>query len=1047
MRTSYDALVVGAGIGGIRSALDLAVAGQKVALVDKRPSIGGILTQLDYQFPTDHCGMCKMLPLTERDSSSQFCMRKGLFHKNIDIYLSSELVGLEGDPGSFRAELKQHSSFVDPTKCIGCGLCAEVCPVELPSEFNAGLTTRSAIYLPVPHAIPNSFTVDLDNCQRCWKCFEECPNDAIDFMFDERLDFHILVADPSPATFEDFSEWLKRQNFPLHSTTTGNETIDRLTGSQEDRLLFLDLDLADPGADRVLLRSLELRPDLTVILLARPEQREQAEELLQQGAREVLYKPVDAKSFVPWLDKLYMRLVSDKTLEFDIGAVILAAGFECYDPSEMQDVLGYGVHPAVVTSLEFERMCSSSGPSRAKLERSDGTPVKKIAWLQCVGSRDLKKNADFCSSFCCMISIKEALLAQKITKGEAETTIFYMDMRTFGRDFQRYRDQAESSGGVRFVNSRIHSATPGENPAQVCIEYLDHENQRVQEEFDMLVLGVGARPPKSMQQLAQAAEVETNQWGFLKTEPFAPSRTTRLGVFAAGSCGSPKDIAESVIQSSAAALGASRLINLYAPLKEKKPEPEPEYRDVSRERPQTLVTLCTSCPIMEQRVDVQAMLQRLSRLTSVCDVATVTRACTEQGWKQIRDQAKKSRPNRLLIGACMPYAYVNKLRELGSEIKLKPVLMDVVDIYTPTVARYAEEERRSLEKEIFSTLSMAAVKLEGADPSPLPPPQEVVRKALIIGGGVAGMTAGLGIADHGYEVCLVEEQEELGGVARKLHYTLDGEDPVKLVEDLVVQVEKHPNITIFKDARVALTMGRAGKFMSIISTDQGGLPFEHGVTILATGAVAHRPDEYMLGRHEQVMTQLDLEARIEEDPAEIEKWHQVVMIQCVGSREPENPNCSRICCQTAIKNALRIKKVNPAAQVYILYRDIRTYAFQEDYYRQARKQGVKFIRYEPEDKPRVHAEGDGLSVTVLDPILGLRVEIPADSLVLSTGFVADDETTEDLAMLFHLSRTEDGYFLEDHVKLRPVDMAVRGFFTAGTANSPKTMRESITQAQ
>ncbi|MFW6243633.1 MAG: 4Fe-4S binding protein, partial [Desulfovibrionales bacterium] len=503
MRTSYDALVVGAGIGGIRSALDLAVAGQKVALVDKRPSIGGILTQLDYQFPTDHCGMCKMLPLTERDSSSQFCMRKGLFHKNIDIYLSSELVGLEGDPGSFRAELKQHSSFVDPTKCIGCGLCAEVCPVELPSEFNAGLTTRSAIYLPVPHAIPNSFTVDLDNCQRCWKCFEECPNDAIDFMFDERLDFHILVADPSPATFEDFSEWLKRQNFPLHSTTTGNETIDRLAGSQDDRLLFLDLDLADPGADRVLLRSLELRPDLTVILLARPEQREQAEELLQQGAREVLYKPVDAKSFVPWLDKLYMRLVSDKTLEFDIGAVILAAGFECYDPSEMQDVLGYGVHPAVVTSLEFERMCSSSGPSRAKLERSDGTPVKKIAWLQCVGSRDLKKNADFCSSFCCMISIKEALLAQKITKGEAETTIFYMDMRTFGRDFQRYRDQAESSGGVRFVNSRIHSATPGENPAQVCIEYLDHENQRVQEEFDMLVLGVGARPPKSMQQLAQ----------------------------------------------------------------------------------------------------------------------------------------------------------------------------------------------------------------------------------------------------------------------------------------------------------------------------------------------------------------------------------------------------------------------------------------------------------------------------------------------------------------------------------------------------------------
>ena len=674
MRKQYGALVVGAGIGGIRAALDLAVTGHKVALIDKRPSHGGILAQLDYQFPSDHCGMCRMLPLMNRDSASQFCLRKGLFHENIDLMLNTELDSLEGEPGKFFVTLKRRSPLINPNKCVSCGKCSEVCPVRVPSEFNAGLTERAAVYLPVPHAIPNHYVLDLDNCIRCWKCHEACPTGAIDLKLEERAQFNILVADADEETRTLIRESLEHLHFPVLEAADGQAALDMLEAGAEVHFLLVGLNLEGVDAQRVMARAREMRPDLPVAVLADAGQEEQAEELVKRGARDMLMKPLAVKTFVPWLDKHYMRIVSDTTQDLQVSAVIMAGGFDCYnpdmDPNGARDVFGYG-HPAVLTAVEFERLVSGTGPTNGKLLRpGDNKPVRSIAWIQCVGSRDVQKNADFCSSMCCMFSMKEAMLAKKVTGGEVEASIFYMDMRTFGKGWDEYRQRAVDSG-VRFVRTRPHSVIP-EKDGGVRLECLHDDGTRGSESFDMVVLAVGARPPAGMEALALTAGIDTNPWGFCQTQPYAPERTSRVGVFAAGAFGEPKDISESIMQAGAASEAAARMIKIYDVLGSEPPPPEPDYPDVSREPAKTMIAVCTSCPTLGSNVDMEELTRTVARVHSVCDVVSVQQACTEQGWQQIRERAQAEHPNRILLGACMPYAYIPRLKELGRTVGAQP---------------------------------------------------------------------------------------------------------------------------------------------------------------------------------------------------------------------------------------------------------------------------------------------------------------------------------------------------------------------------------------
>lgn len=916
-----SALVVGAGISGIRSALDLAEVGYRVTLIDKAPNLGGTLRQLDYQFPSDHCGMCKMLPMVERDRSSQYCLRKGLFHENIEILLSTELTGLEGEPGKFRAVLSQGPTVVDPGRCIGCGECSRVCPVEVPDTFNVGLTKRKAIYLPVPHMIPNHYVVDRDACNLCGECEKICSSDAIDL-----------------------------------------GVIERSTERQ-----------------------------------------------------------------------------------MEVGAVILAAGFDCFEPATSRNAYGYGVLPNVVTSMEFERMMSGTGTGHGRLVRpSDGKEIHKLAWLQCVGSRDVQSNADYCSSICCMFAIKEALLAKERSGGQAEATVFFMDMRTFGKNFQRYRDRAEKEYGVRFQRCRVHSLEGAGVDGDLKIRYVEPTGIENEEIFDLVVLAVGQRPPGGAKALAEVTGVELNPWGFCHVQGFSLSHTSREGIAVGGSFAGSRDISESVIQASSAALVASSLIHTKGGGLADVSGPEPMFRDVSRELPQVFVALCTCGGALAEAVDIEVLEKSLGSLVSVTQVSRIERICTQGGWKELQRAIQDTDANRVLIGACMPYVYAGRLRELGEFVGLDPALMDVVDIRTATFPG-RDVAKEDAGREIRVAIAMHVGKLKDRDPMPLPTAR-IIQKALVVGGGIAGMTAALAIADHGFEVALVEQAEQLGGNLRLLHRTLEGDSPRGLLETTVSSVEGHPNIQVFRKTRVIHSEGRVGYFATTVEREDGeGKTLEHGVTVLATGGREAKPESYSYAQSHVIVTQRELEQRLADGTIDAGQLAVVAMIQCVDSREEPRNYCSRICCASALKNALHLKERNSETNVYIFYRDMMSYGFLETYYTEARRAGVVFIQYEVKEKPRVTIESGRPSISAIDRIIGREVVVNPDLLVLSTGIIPGGHT--ELADIFGVAVDQDGFFQEADSKWRPLDFMKEGIFFCGIAHSPRTITESITSAE
>jgi len=729
--------------------------------------------------------------------------------------------------------------------------------------------------------------------------------------------------------------------------------------------------------------------------------------------------------------------------ELPVGSVILSSGAATFDPSAFEEYYHYKSNPNVLTSLEFERILSASGPTMGHLVRpSDDTEPEKVAWLQCVGSRDTNRCGNgYCSSVCCMYAIKDAMIAKEHSPGDLDCAIFNMDIRSFGKDYEKYYDRARYKEGIRFVKARLHTINEVPETGDLLLKYVDDTGEMYEETFNMVVLSVGFQIPDSSVDLANRLSIDLDHYNFVKTDPFSPVATSRPGVYACGIFEGPKDIPESVTQASAAASRAGvRLAEARGTAT--KTFELPEQIDVSEAEPRIGVLVCNCGINIAGVVDVPAVEEYARTLPNVVYATNALFTCSQDSLENIKALIKEHDLNRVVVAACSPKTHDPIFMDTLEACGLNKYLFEMANIRNQDSWVHSGEPEAATEKakELLRMSVGRSANLKQLQEKVI----QVNQKALVIGGGVAGMTAALDLGEQGFEVFLVEKTDQLGGMSRKLHHTIEGGDIQAYLKTLIKRVEAEKNINLFTDARITGFSGYKGNFSTDIEAgpDKKLHTIGHGVMIVATGANEYTPKDFFYGEDDRVVTQVELGDLIEEKGAE--NLSSVVMIQCVGSRNDDNPNCSRICCQNAVKNALDIKKLNPDAMVYVLYRDIRTYGILEDYYAEARRQGVIFIRFDKDTPPDVKSSDEGVMVTVKDHVLQRDIEIRADILTLSAGVAAAD--TDDVSGIMKLNRNTEGFFIEKHVKLNPVDMPGDGIFLCGTAHGPKLISEALSQA-
>ena len=733
---------------------------------------------------------------------------------------------------------------------------------------------------------------------------------------------------------------------------------------------------------------------------------------------------------------------TERRTTLSVGALILSPGSQGFDPSGLE-LLGYGRFSNVVTSEEFERILSASGPYRGHLMRPlDREGPRRIAWIQCVGSRDVNLCGNgYCSSVCCMYAIKEAMIAKEHSHGELDCTVFNIDMRTFGKDYEKYYQRAKDKSGVRFVKSRIHTIDEVRETGDLSIEYVDEGGELKRETFNMVVLSVGLRIPDSLLDLARRLGVEVNKYKFAATHPFSPVSTSRPGIFVSGVFQGPKDIPTSVTEASAAACAAATVL-AEARGRDAKSIEMPVEIDVAEEEPRIGVFVCNCGINIGGVVDVPAVAEYAATLPNVVFTDQNLFTCSQDTQDKIKEVIKEKNLNRVVVASCSPRTHEQMFQETLQACGLNKYLFEMANIRNHNSWVHGNDPETATNK------AKDLVRMAVARANLLKPLKEkripINRRGLVIGGGIAGMNAALGLADQGFEAVIVEKEAQLGGLARELTTTIEGEDIQAYLYELIEKVNQHKMIQVLTESLIVGFTGFKGNFTTeiLVGPRMYERKIQHGVVIVATGANEYKPKEYLYGQDPRVMTQIELGKRLEVKGASDLK--RVVMIQCVGSRNEENPNCSRVCCQSAVKNALHIKELNPDAEVYILYRDIRTYGLLEDYFTEARRKGVAFFRYHVDNPPVVESAREGVIVTFKDHLLQRDLQVPADLLALSSGMVPED--TEELASILKLPRNEEGYFIEAHVKLRPVDLANEGIFLCGTAHSPKLISETISQA-
>ena len=730
-----------------------------------------------------------------------------------------------------------------------------------------------------------------------------------------------------------------------------------------------------------------------------------------------------------------------RELALNVGAVILAPGYEVFDPGT-RDVYGYNRFPNIVTSLEFERILSATGPYSGHMIRpSDEKEPEKIAWLQCVGSRDEHAGANpYCSAVCCTYAIKQAVVAKEHAKGLLDTAIFYIDMRTHGKDFETYYNRAEEEASVRFIKSRIINILPVDGKGSLAIHYIDEAGKRLEERFDIVVLSVGICVSKETVDLANTLGVELDPYRFAITSSFEPVQTTKPGIFVCGAFQGPKDIPQSVIESSAcAAVAESTLAESRGSLTRIKQIPE--EIDVRGESPRIGVFVCRCGINIANIVDVEAVTEYARTLPGVVYVEDNLFSCSQDTQEKITEVIKDQKLNRVVVAACTPRTHEELFQETLVNAGINKYLFEMTNIRNQCSWVHNENPQAATDK-AKDLVRMAVAKLGLAEALP-EFELEINQAALVIGGGISGMTAAKNLAEQGYYTYLIEKSDALGGQANSLYETWRGEDIQGNLARLIRDVQSSENIDVYLNTELRNVDGFVGNFKSTIEIDGKEKILEHGVAIIATGASELKPDQYLYGEDSRVLTGLELDQKFLDNDPSLNKTGSAVFIQCVGSRIEERPYCSKVCCTHSVKSSLRLKEINPEMDVFIVYRDMRTYGLREDLYREARNKGINFIRYDFSKGLKVANDQGDLQVLFTDYVLKRETEIRPDLLALATAIVPQKENP--IAQLFKVPLNEDGFFVEAHVKLRPIDFSTDGVFVCGLAHSPKPIDESIAQ--
>ncbi len=733
-------------------------------------------------------------------------------------------------------------------------------------------------------------------------------------------------------------------------------------------------------------------------------------------------------------------------IEINVGAIVLASGYDIFDPA-LKNNYGYGKFKNVVTSMDYERLLCATGPYEGDVLRgSDLKRPKKIAWIQCVGSRSVKEGENsYCSAVCCTYTQKQVLLT-KDHYDDVECTVFHNDIRSYGKDFEPYFQRAAELPGVRFIRSYVSIGREIPETENVTIKYATFNDGVKEEDFDLVVLSVGLGHPADNKIMADKFGIELNSHGFCRTDPVNPIRTTHPGVFVSGAFQGPMDIPESVFTASGAGSQCGELLD-YRRGQLSRERTYPPERDVSKEDIRVGVFVCHCGTNIARVVDTASTVEYALTLPNVVFAQEQIFSCATNSAREITDMIKEKGLNRVVVAACSPRTLEPLFRDTLREAGINQYFYDMANIREHNSWVHSKEPETATQKaKDIIRMSVARVcHLEPLQEIDLP----VNKTALVVGGGLSGITCALSVANQGHDVFLLEKEKELGGMAKRLHFTLEGINVQSYLQGEIKKVYQHPMIHVLHEAEITDVSGYIGNFVTRVNSEGRKRVIHHGATVIAIGADEYKPDEYLYRENEKVITQLELEKKISEKDQDVINAQSLVMIQCVGCRNKDRDYCSRVCCSHAVKNALKLKEKNEKMDIYILFRDMRTYGLREDFYRQAADCDVKFIRFEPENPPVVEEAKEGgkniLRVSVPDPVLRQILAIDADYLTLSAAVIPPAENTK-ISQFYNVPLGPDDFFKEAHVKLRPVDFATDGVFLCGTCHYPKHIPEAINQA-